>query len=87
MSDDHSDKDKKPHVFKIKIDRDHFDVTKEFMTGAELRALPTPPIGSDRDLFQVVPGGPDLKIGDTDSVEMKNGERFFTAPAQINPGR
>jgi hypothetical protein len=56
------------------------------MTGAELRRVPTPPIGPDRDLFEVVPGGPDRKIEDIDVVEIKNGKRFFTAPAQINPG-
>ena len=56
------------------------------MTGAELRRLPHPPIGPDRDLFEVVPGGSDKKIADGDVVEMRNGLRFFTAPAQINPG-
>jgi hypothetical protein len=34
-----------------------------------------------------VPGGSDKKIGDSDVVEMRNGLRFFTAPAQINPGK
>lgn len=84
MSDNQSDK--KPHTFKIKIDRDHFDITQEVMTGAELRALPAPPIGPELDLFEVVPGGTDRKLANTDTVEIKNGMRFFTAPAQINPG-
>jgi len=56
------------------------------MTGAELRQVPPTPIGPDRDLFEVVPGGTDRKIGDTDVVEIRNGIRFFTAPTQINPG-
>ncbi len=73
--------------FQIHIDRVHFTVHVEAMTGAELRQLPTPPIGADRDLFEVVPGGVDRKIGDSDSVPLRNGQRFFTAPAQINPGR
>ena len=72
--------------FQIHIDRVHFTVHVEMMTGAELRQLPTPPIGPDRDLFEVVPGGVDRKINDADSVRLRNGQRFFTAPAQINPG-
>lgn len=75
-----------PQQFQIQIDRVHFTVTQPKMTGAELRGLPSTPIAADRDIFEVVPGGPDKKIGDGDEVEMKNGLRFFTAPAQINPG-
>lgn len=75
-----------PTVYKIKIDRDHYDVTKTPMTGAEIRQVPTPPIGAERDLFEVVPGGTDRKIMDDTSVEITHGKRFFTAPAQINPG-
>jgi hypothetical protein len=72
--------------FQIQIDRTHFTVTSQQMTGEQLRHLPTPPIGPDRDLFEVVPGGSDKKIEDNDVVEIRNGMRFFTAPAQINPG-
>ena len=72
--------------FKIKIDREDFVVRQEFLTGAELRALPKPDIGPDRDLFEVVPGGSDKKIELTERVKMRDGLRFFTAPAQINPG-
>ncbi len=75
-----------PQQFQIQIDRVHFTVTQPQMTGAQLRAVPPTPIGADRDIFEVVPGGPDRKIGDSTLVEMKNGLRFFTAPAQINPG-
>ena len=39
------------------------------------------------DLFEVVPGGSDLKIELATKVKMRDGLRFFTAPAQINPGR
>ncbi len=72
--------------FNIRIDREHFKVAKPVMTGAELRALPEPDIGPDRDLFEIVPGGSDVKI-EGDPVVMRDGLRFFTAPAQINPGR
>jgi hypothetical protein len=75
-----------PKQFQIRIDRDHYDVTQASLSGAELRALPDPNIGLDRDLFEVVPGGSDKKIELDTSVEMRNGLRLFTAPAQINPG-
>ena len=75
-----------PHEFEIQIDRVHYKVTMERMTGLQLRHVPNPPIGPDRDLFEVVPGGSDRKIGDEQVVEIRNGLRFFTAPAQINPG-
>lgn len=74
-----------PHV-NIQIDREHFKVEETSITGAELRHLPVQPIGADRDLFQVVPGGQDLKVEDTGHVQLKSGMRFFTAPGQINPG-
>src|SRR5438552_3305456 len=72
--------------FQIQIDRTHYTVTEPQMTGLQLRHVPNPPIGPDRDLFEVVAGGSDRKIADDEVVEIKNGLRFFTAPAQINPG-
>lgn len=78
---------KNPDHFEIRIDREHFRVQKAVLTGAELRALPNPSIGTDRDLFEVVPGGSDRKIEIETKVDIKSGLRFFTAPAQINPGR
>jgi hypothetical protein len=74
------------HEFHIQIDRVHYEVEADHLTGAQLRQLPKPPTGSDRDLFEVVPGSPDRKIGDADVVKMHDGLRFFTAPAVINPG-
>ena len=70
-----------------KIDRTSYKVHEPVLTGAQLRALPEPDIGPDRDLFEVVPGGSDLKIEIDARVQMRNGLRFFTAPAQINPGQ
>lgn len=74
-----------PHV-NIQIDREHFKVESQALTGAELRALPATPVPPSRDLFQVVPGAADVKIADGDTVTLKSGMRFFTAPSQINPG-
>lgn len=75
------------HKFNIQIDRVHYEVHQAVMTGLQLRQIPKPPIGPDRDLFEVVPGGTDQKIADDQQVEIRNGKRFFTAPAQINPGK
>lgn len=74
------------HEFHIQIDRAHFTVSQEQLTGAQLRALPTPPIGPDRDLYEIRPGQPDLLVEDSTVVTMHDGLRFFTAPKQINPG-
>ncbi len=92
MNDQHTEKDSNPghgneHKFQIQIDRNHYTVSQEKMTGSQLRQIPNPPIGSDRDLFLVVPGGSDRKIADHDVVEIRDGLRFFTAPTQINPGQ
>jgi hypothetical protein len=76
-----------PDQFQIQIDRVHFTVEVAQISGSDLRKLPTPPIGADRDLFEVVPGGTDLKILDDALIELRNGKRFFSAPAQINPGK
>jgi hypothetical protein len=81
--------DQGKHPIRIQIDRVHFEVTASVMTGAELRVVPPPPqgpIGADRDLFLVIPGGTDEKIADDQTLNLHNGMRFFTAPAQINPG-
>ena len=86
MEDQTEVENKKPKEFRIQIDRIHYVVTKEEMTGAELRHVPSPPIGPDRDLFEVVPGAPDRKIGDQETVAIHDGMRLFTAPGQINPG-
>lgn len=79
------DKDRKK-PYEIRIDRNEFKVDKTHLTGRELRLLPTPHIGPERDLFEVVVGGSDRKIEDNEKVKMRDGLRFFTAPAQINPG-
>jgi hypothetical protein len=84
MNDEHNDKKQK---FEIKIDRDKFEVEGPTITGAQLRQLPTPPIGADRDLFLTVPGpGDDLLVKNGDVIELEKHLRFFTAPAHITPG-
>jgi hypothetical protein len=73
--------------FNIRIDRTEYVVHERKRTGLQLRHLAVPPIAADRDLFEVVPGGSDRKIENDTEVKMRDGLRFFTAPAQINPGR
>lgn len=75
------------HEFHIQIDRTHFVVSSPELTGAQIRQIPATPIGSDRDLFEVIPGSSDRKIAAADLVKMHDGLRFFTAPAHINPGK
>ena len=58
-------------TFHIRIDRQEYEVHKEVMTGLELRHVPHPPIGPDRDLFEVVPGGSDRKISDEEDVRIQ----------------
>lgn len=70
----------------IQIDRAHYRVQTDSLTGQQLRELVTPPIPMDRDLFRVVPGGDDIKIELTTVVALHDGMRFFTAPGRINPG-
>ncbi len=86
MNDPAAEPAHRPHEFHIQIDRDHFTVTQHELTGAQLRALPTPHIAADRDLFEVRPGHSDELIQDTAAVEIRDGLRFFTAPGHINPG-
>lgn len=87
------DKDKLPDKDKpeskvpiIQIDRAQYEWSDEKISGAQLRLLPPDPIPPDRDIFQVIPGHPDRKIKDDDTVEVHRGLRFFTAPNTINPG-
>ena len=81
------DKEKPDHkAFTIRIDRTEYGWPDEKISGAQLRGLPPTPIPPDRDIFQVIPGYPDQKIKDDDTIQVHDGLRFFTAPNTINPG-
>lgn len=69
---------KVPKSFTIRIDRADYEWLEDKISGAQLRRLPPTPIPPERDLFQVVPGQPDRKIKDDDTVEVHDGLRFFT---------
>jgi hypothetical protein len=70
----------------IKIDRDSFEVYAKKLTGTELRAVPSPDVAADRDLWLDVPDKRDVKVQDEDVIALHDGIRFFTAPGRINPG-
>lgn len=73
-------------TFQIQIDRVHYTIHQEEMTGEQLRHVPPVPIPADRDLYEVRPGEQDRLVGDADEIDMRDGLRFFTAPHHINPG-
>jgi hypothetical protein len=77
----------KPTQVVIHIDKKEYKSGAEELTGAQLRTLADPDIGAQFDLWLEVPGKEDEKIGDDETVELKNGMHFFSAPRQINPGR
>jgi hypothetical protein len=70
----------------IHIDHSTFKVEVGSMSGQELRQLPSPAIGPEFDLWEDVPGGEDIRIADSATVELRNGMHFFTTPGRINPG-
>jgi len=75
------------HPIQIIIDKKHYTAPQPVMTGAEVRQLAQPPIGSERDLWLVVPGkGDDERIGNDQQVPLKSGMHFYSAPSTINPG-
>jgi hypothetical protein len=72
----------------ITIDQQAFALPKDEVTAEELRALPEPDVGPDRDLYLEGKGDRDddlIEAGET--VKLKKGLHFFTAPASITPGR
>ncbi len=74
------------HPIEIFIDKQRFVAPQPIMTGQQLRALPNPPIGQDRDLWLEVPAGDDRKIGDDEPVDLHPGMHFFTTPRHVTPG-
>jgi Multiubiquitin len=78
--------DQAPGKVPILIDGNRYIAPQRTMTGAQLRALPTPPIAEDRDLWLDVDGGLDRIIEDNESVDLDPQMRFFTVPKVINPG-
>ena len=70
----------------ILIDGTKVHAPKGDATGLELRAMTTPPIGADRDLWLDLEGSLDDLVEDTEVVHLRPQMRFFTVPKVINPG-
>jgi hypothetical protein len=74
-------------MIQITIDRHVFRVAARPVSGAQLRQLPIPPIGDDRDLFQVFSGArADLMVPESQAVDFENGTDFFSTPRSISAG-
>jgi hypothetical protein len=70
----------------ITIDALAYRCPRAVLTGAEIRHVAHPPIGSDRDLWLVATDGPDQFLSDEAEVAMTDGVRLFTAPRTILAG-
>ncbi len=68
-----------PEKHTIFINDHRYQVEREAMTGAELKAIDSIPPGNS--LFLDVPGpDPDRKIDDAESVELRSGMKFYDLP-------
>jgi hypothetical protein len=67
---------KKP--LRISIDGTSYTPGKTEMTGAELRSLPSPPIGDDREFWWDVPGKEDQQVAPTQRLVLEDGMAFYT---------
>lgn len=80
--------EKEPKLVPIHIEKQMYKVPEGEISAEDLRALPEPDIGSDRDLYREVPGqAEDDLVEAGERVTVKEGMRFFTAPSTISPGR
>ena len=71
----------------IYIDRSAFRVPRRAVTGEALRALATPAIGGEYELYQVSHGGESDRLVDNEEVlELEDGSQFFSAPRMIMAG-
>ncbi len=84
----HEDGDELRHGEKltIVIDSKKYRAPARVMTGAQLRRLADPNVGSDFDLWQEIPGGEDNLVGDHERIKLADGMGFYSASREINPG-
>jgi Multiubiquitin/Prokaryotic E2 family E len=72
----------KTHIT-IHINDKPYHVDRSEMTGAEIKALGNIP--AQNRLFREVPGpGDDIAIADSDTVELKSGEKFYDLPVGVH---
>lgn len=70
----------------IVIDGKKYRAPSRSVTGAQLRRLADPDIGSDYDLWQEVPGGEDNLVDDKERIKLRDGMGFYSSSRDINPG-
>ncbi len=86
MGEYHREADEsKDDAVTLTIDGKKYRVARGPVTGASLRELPSPPIGSDFDLVLMGAEG-DLLIREDEIVELKDGLEFFAVPRRILAG-
>jgi hypothetical protein len=74
-------------TIRIHIDREPYTEHERDVTGAELRALPTPPIDENFDLWLEVRGDhEDQPVTPSTVVGLKEDMHFYSSPATISPG-
>lgn len=77
----------KPEKIAIFIDGAKYHATAKELTGAQIRALATPPVAEDRDLWLDVVDKLDELVEDDQIVRLDAKMRFFSVPREINPGQ
>ncbi len=80
MADKHErHEDKNEHELVIHIDGKEYKPTTKSMTGIEIKAL----AGRDASyqlFLEMKASDPDKLIGDSETIELRNGEHFYTVP-------
>ena len=76
-----------PERITIQIDRVHYEVDVTQMTGSSSANFRSRRSGRTATCSRWCPATPTARSGTDEEVELRNGTRFFTAPAHINPGR
>jgi hypothetical protein len=70
----------------ISIDGLAYRLPRSEITAVQIRLIPNPPIGPDRDLWLEVPEGHDRLLVGNEQVALTDGMRLFTAPRSIQAG-
>lgn len=70
----------------VVIDGLPYRVHAGVIRAAQLRAIPHPPIGHERDLWLEVPDGTDRFLSDDEQIALGDGMHLFTAPQTITAG-
>ncbi len=78
------EKQKEDKSVSIHIDNKPYKASNNPITGAQLKQLGG--VAGNYDLWKKVPGSDDERITDGQSVPLKNGDHFYSAPASLNPG-